>query len=58
MTQYWNFRKQQALEGRIWRLRMNLTSYEWYRNSETWTNTIEAEDDLKRLDQLENFGDF
>ena len=51
-----NWRKKMELSARLGRLEMNLSNYRWFSNSETWRKTIEAEDDLAKLDKLENFG--
>jgi len=60
-TAYWRKyqyqKKKDEISYYVGELEKHLNIYNWFSNSETWIKTIEAMDELKKLDELENFGD-
>ena len=61
-TSYWRKyqyqKKKDEISYYVRKLEKHLNSHNWFSNRETWFKTIDAMADLKRLDELENFGSF
>ena len=49
-------KKKRKIAYEVGNLEKHLNVYHWFFNSETWLKTIDAMEDLKKLDDLENFG--
>jgi len=48
-------KKKEEIAYAVGKLESHLNTYHWFFNNETWLKTIEAINDLERLDKLENF---
>lgn len=49
-------KKKNEISYYVGELEKHLNVYHWFSNSKTWIKTIDAIEDLRKLDELENFG--
>ena len=49
-------KKKNEISYYVGELEKHLNVYHWFFNSKTWIKTNDAMEDLKKLDELENFG--